>query len=120
LFTGSTGSYAGFGQEFLEAEHVEEIRNPNAEIRKKSKVRMTNDRAALDVLIRNSKFGFLSDFGIRTSDFTLGFLLGLAQAGNPVASFPLIALFEQLDPFKAFQNISFTAQSGCGPKTTML
>jgi hypothetical protein len=47
------------------------IRNPKAEIRKKSEIR--NPKSASPVgarsALRASDFGFLSDFGLRISDF---------------------------------------------------
>ena len=50
----------------------------------------------------------------------LGFALGFTQAGDAIAVFPLAAFFEHLDAFKAFENVSFAAQSGSGPQTPML
>jgi hypothetical protein len=59
----------------------------------------------------------ISDFGFR---IFLRFALGLAKAGDPISFFPLTALLEQFDPFEAFHDIPFSAQSGSGAKTTML
>ena len=46
--------------------------------------------------------------------------LGLAQAGNAVARFPLIALLEQLDSLKTLEHIPFAAQCGGRAQTAML
>src|SRR5579883_475565 len=50
----------------------------------------------------------------------LGFAFCLAQTGNPVALFPLPALFQKLDSLKSLEHISFAAQSGGGAQTPML
>ena len=50
----------------------------------------------------------------------LGFAFGLAQAGDAVAWFPLPAFFEQFNALDALQDVTFAAQSGSGPKTTVL
>ena len=46
--------------------------------------------------------------------FRLGFAFGLAEAGDAVARFPLAAFLEEFEALKAFEHVSFTAQSsGC-------
>jgi hypothetical protein len=49
-----------------------------------------------------------------------GFALGLAQAGNPVARFPLAAFLEQFDALETLEHVTFTAQGGSRAETTML
>jgi hypothetical protein len=58
----------------------------------------------------------LQRFGKRS----LSFGLGLTEAGDPVAVFPLAALLEQFRALKALEYIPFAAQSGSRAKTTML
>jgi len=49
------------------------------------------------------------------------FRLGLFQADNPVAGFPLAALAQELDPLKTGENISlFEAGSASDLKTAVL
>jgi hypothetical protein len=50
----------------------------------------------------------------------LRFRLGLAQAGDPLAFFPLAAFPEQLQALKALEHIPFAAQGGGRPQTAML
>jgi hypothetical protein len=52
--------------------------------------------------------------------FPLGFAFGFAEASNAVAFFPLAAFFEELEAFKALQNIPFSAQSGGCAQAAML
>jgi hypothetical protein len=65
--------------------------------------------------------GFSSSEGRHSrSAFPLHFGPGLAQAGDAVAGFPLIALSEQFDPLEAFEDISFCAGRAGGAKAAML
>ena len=50
----------------------------------------------------------------------LGFAFGLAQAGDPLALFPLSPLFEDGDTFKPFQDIALGARGARGTQTSML
>jgi hypothetical protein len=50
----------------------------------------------------------------------LQFALGLFQAGDAVAFFPLAALFEQGDAFKAFQYVALGARHTGRSETAML
>ena len=52
----------------------------------------------------------------RGSDFGLGF----AQTGNPIPLLPVSPFFQDLQPFKSFEDIPFAAQGGRGAQTTML
>jgi hypothetical protein len=54
------------------------------------------------------------------SEIRLGVGFGLAQAGDPVARFPLAAFLENLDPFKSFQNIAFGSRRAGRAQTSML
>ena len=45
---------------------------------------------------------------------------GLAQAGDLVARFPLVASLEHLDAFKAFEHVSFCAGGAGRAQTPML
>ena len=67
-----------------------------------------------------SDFGLLSDFVIRVSDLLSGFPFGLAQAGDPLALFPLAAFLEQFQALEALQDIPFAAQRGSRAQTPML
>jgi hypothetical protein len=49
-----------------------------------------------------------------------GLFLGLAQTGDAVTLFPLAAFLEQLNALEALEHVSFAAQSGSRPQTTML
>ena len=44
----------------------------------------------------------------------------LAQAGDPVAFFPLAAFLEQFQALEAFQDVPLAAQGGGRAQTTML
>jgi hypothetical protein len=50
----------------------------------------------------------------------LGFAFGLAKAGDAVARFPLAAFFEKFEALKAFEHVSFPAQSGGRAQAAML
>ena len=45
---------------------------------------------------------------------------GFAQAGDPVALFPLTAFLQQFQALKPLEHISFAAQGGGGAQATML
>jgi hypothetical protein len=49
-----------------------------------------------------------------------GFAFGFPQPGNPVAGFPLTALFQKFQALKALKDVSFATQGGGGAQTTML
>jgi hypothetical protein len=49
-----------------------------------------------------------------------GVRLGLPEAGDPVAIFPLTALLEDFDALKALHNIALAAQIGRRAETAML
>ena len=61
-----------------------------------------------------------SDFPLRPSAFGLGVGLGLAEAGDTVAGFPLAAFLEELHALKALEHVAFAAQGGCGAEAAML
>lgn len=44
----------------------------------------------------------------------------LAETGDPVALFPLAALFEQVSAFKTLENIALAAQGGRRAEAAML
>ena len=67
-----------------------------------------------------SDFGLLSDFVIRVSDLLSHFPFGLAQAGDPVAGFPLAPFLEQFNPLEALEHIPLAAQGGSRAQTAML
>ena len=46
--------------------------------------------------------------------------LGLAEAGDAVAGFPLAALLQDGDPFKSFHDIAFGPGGACRAQTSML
>ena len=46
--------------------------------------------------------------------------LRLPQPGNPVSFLPLTSFLEQLNPFKAFEDIAFAAHGGRRAQTAML
>src|SRR5258708_96381 len=56
----------------------------------------------------------------RTSEKGSGLRLGLAQAGDAVALFPLAPFLDHFDAFKALKDIAFSAQGRCRAQTSML
>jgi len=57
---------------------------------------------------------------LRISDLLSRVPFRLAQAGDPVAFFPLAAFLEQFQALEAFQDVPLAAQCGRGAETTML
>jgi hypothetical protein len=58
--------------------------------------------------------------GISVSRGGSAFGLGFAKANDAVTCLPLAAFLEQLDPFKAFEDIAFCAGGAGGAEATML
>ena len=52
--------------------------------------------------------------------FELDFGLGFPQASDAVAHFPLAALFEDFNPFKAFHDVALRARSAGGAQAGVL
>jgi hypothetical protein len=46
--------------------------------------------------------------------------LGFAQTSDAIALFPLAALLQQFDPFKAFHNVALFSRGARGTQTSML
>jgi len=61
-----------------------------------------------------------SAFRIPNSAMESGVGLGLAEAGDAVAGFPLAAFLEELHALKALEHVAFAAQGGCGAEAAML
>src|SRR5437016_2005650 len=82
--------------------------------RSKSEIRMAKPEGNPKVESRTPKIRarsiWPSVFGLRIS--VSGVFFRLAQPSDPFAWFPLAALLEQFQTFKAFQDISFAAQGG--------
>jgi len=55
-----------------------------------------------------------------SSCLNLHFRFGFAEAGNPLAFLPLAPFFEQFNPLKAFEYVSFAAQEGRRAQASML
>src|SRR5258707_1231679 len=50
----------------------------------------------------------------------LGVWLGFAQPSHSITRFPLTPSFQDLDPFKAFENVPFRSRSAGSAQATML
>jgi hypothetical protein len=100
---------------------MEKIRNPKAQIRKKPAFRNLKNRPGPIQVSEFPKFGFPSDFGLRNFGFDLlRFSLGFTQPGDAIAGFPLAALLKEFDALEPFEHVTFAAQRGSRPQTTML